>query len=469
MTFEIFHRYRSIIDDWPAFLDALRRPLPTCIWANTARISPSQLHERLTRDGIAVKPIEWYEGAFRLPPEISIGNRLEYLAGLCHAQEEAAMIPAVLLDPQPGERVLELCAAPGNKVAQMSLKMQQRGAVIANDFNYHRMRALRRIIDRLGLVNVSATLCNAVSYPRPPELFDRVLVDVPCSCEGTSRKSPEVLLHGRINHLERLQAAILRRGLQLCKPGGRVVYSTCTYAPEENEMAVQAALDFLSPKIHARILEANLPGLNWSPGLERWQGTAFRADMRHAIRIYPHQNDTGGFFIAVIEKLQGSNSGLTTEVAELNWVDGQPYLEYLEERFGIPRSVFEGYRFFRANAKSIAIINEDHRIAAPLHFAGVSFVHTNMKYPKLSTAAALAFGKYVTRNVAQLDRFQAEDYLKGKTLYDVVENLDEGYVFVRYADITLGVGVFFKHENTTELRSSFPKAWQLSAPDETHL
>lgn len=471
MTFDIFNRYRPIIDDWPSFIDALNRPLPICIWANTARISPNLLLERLTSDGIDAEPVEWYAGAFRLSADVKIGNRLEYLVGLCHAQEEVALIPAVLLDPQPGERVLELCAAPGNKAAQMSLRMQQRGTVIANDFNHNRMRALRRNVERLGLLNVSATLCEAVSYPKQPQSFDRVLVDVPCSCEGTSRKSPEVLSHGDTSNLERLQYGILRRGLQLCKPGGRVVYSTCTYAPEENEMVVQAALDSLQPKIQARILEANLPGLKWSPGLERWEGTAFRADMRNTIRIYPHQNDTGGFFLAVIEKLGDGDSGATASenqpsisLPELNWVDAAPHLDYLEDRFGIQHSMFDACGFFRANTKSVSIINRDHQSAASPYFAGLPFMHTNMSYPKLSTAAALTFGKYATRNVVQLSRFFADEYLMGKTLFDAVENLYEGYVFVKYEDITLGMGVFFQHESVTELRCSFPKAWQLAEP-----
>lgn len=476
MSFEIFQRYRPIIDDWPAFIDALNRPLPICIWANTSRISANQLHKRLTRDGIVAEPVAWYPGAFRLPANVKVGNRIEYLAGLCHVQEEVALLPAVLLDPQPGERVLELCAAPGNKAAQMSLRMQQRGTIIANDFNHNRMRAFRHNIERLGLMNISATLQEAVSYPKQPQRFDRVLVDVPCSCEGTSRKSPEVLTHGNTTNLERLQYGILRRGLQLCEPGGRVVYSTCTYAPEENEVVVQRALDSLSPKIHARILEVDLPGMQWSPGLENWNGTRFRRDMRNAIRIYPHQNDTGGFFVAVIERLNGSSfdtksptTDLRAEDPELNSAEAAAHLNYLEDHFGIPRLAFEPFRFFRANTKSISIIDREHQTQVNPYFAGLPFIHTNMNYPKLSTAAALTFGKHATRNVVHLSHFHAEEYLMGKTLFDAVKNLNEGYVFVKEEEITLGMGVFFQHQGTTELRSSFPKAWQLAGSSETHL
>jgi len=476
MAFEIFHRYRAIIDDWPAFLDALQRPLPTCIWTNTLRTTPSCLEKRLRQDGISVEPVGWYDGAFRLSPEESIGNRLEYLVGLCHVQEEVALVPAVLLDPQPGECILELCSAPGNKVAQMAMRMQNRGTIVANDLSYTRMRALRRIVNRLGLLNVSTTLFDAVFYPRQPALFDRVLVDVPCSCEGTSRKNPEVLdeisnLNAR--QLYRLQMAILNRALHLCKPGGRVVYSTCTYASEENEIVVQTVLDSLQHKIPARIIEVNLPGLTWSPGLQKWEGQTFRADMPNALRFYPHQNDTGGFFVAVVEKLDEMNRQQVADrsynlQSKVDEVGPHPYLNYLEERFGIPADVFREAYFFRSNSRSIGIINHDHQPVTnpPPHFVGLPFIHTNMKYPKLTTAAALAFGVHATRNVIQVDHAQANDYLSGKPLaLDKVQAVgltDEGYVLVKLGEITLGLAVFLKRTQGGEIRSLFPKAWQLA-------
>ncbi|MFQ5709089.1 MAG: methyltransferase domain-containing protein [bacterium] len=472
----VFNRYRTIIKDWSGFLEAVSQPLPTCIWGNPLRVSASALGERLHGSGLAFEPVSWYPGAFRLPWESRMGSRVEYLAGLCHIQEEIALAPALLLAPKPGERVLDLCAAPGNKTAQIALMMNGRGTVVANDYDLNRMRPLRRVVERLGLVNVTTTLCDAANYPKEAGEFDRVLADVPCSCEGTSRKNPELFAKtSEVGRLRGLQTAILRKALQLCKPGGRVVYATCTYAPEENEMVVQEALDSVAAKIPARILAVTLPGLIWSPGLSCWQGQRFRADMPNALRIYPHQNDTGGFFIAVMEKGQSSPaSGNLTPISaggptkpSLARVDSEPWFEYLHAYFGLAPQVFHDYFLFKANGKSVSIANKDlaPTVRPLVHTAGISFVKTNMKYPKLSTAAAMKFGHAASQNVVEVSEQQAADYLSGRSF--AVENEqgcfahEKGYVIVRREGVPLGVGMLVETNAAAVVHSLFPKAWRV--------
>ena len=295
-------RYRPLVDDWDAFLDALRRPLPTAIWTNTLRATPEEVAALLAHEGIPVEPIPWYPGAFRLPPDLNPGATMAYTMGLYHVQEEVSLLPPVLLDPQPGERVIDLCAAPGNKTAQIAVAMQNRGTVVANDVSGGRMNVTRTTLARLGLANVSTTHVNAVQYP-VAEPFDRVLADVPCSCEGTSRKHPDVLMRANVRRsctLGERQLAILERGLRLCRPGGRIVYATCTYAPEENERVLDALLR--SHPDAVRLLPARIDGVDASPGLTAWGGQALHPDLHRALRVWPHQLDSGGFFVAVLEK-----------------------------------------------------------------------------------------------------------------------------------------------------------------------
>ncbi len=192
-----FKRYESLVDDWTAFQNTITRPLPTCLWTNTLRTTPDELLKLMAADGIILKALNWSENGFRLPRQLSPGKLWQYLAGLYHVQEEVSMLPVKLLDPQPGERILDLCAAPGGKTAQIAVALNNEGTVIANDRVYQRMRAMGQTIDRLGLLNVSTTTFDGCSYPKAAGLFDRILVDVPCSCEGTSRKNPEVLSQGR--------------------------------------------------------------------------------------------------------------------------------------------------------------------------------------------------------------------------------------------------------------------------------
>ncbi len=473
-----FERYRPIIDDWDNFVEASRCPLPICIWANPRRIAPDCLAARLRTEALTVQEIGWNPLAFRVSPGSGIGRRLEYLAGLYQVQEEVAMLPAFLLRPEPGEFVLDLCAAPGNKTAQMALMMAGRGTVIANEVNGNRMQPLRQAINRLGLANVTTTVSDATAFPKQSRPFDRIMADVVCSCEGTCRKNPDVLDMDVKLHAERIsrtQVAILTRALQLCKPGGRIVYATCTYAPEENEMVVQAALDAVSPKIAARIVAGEMPGWRWSPGLKKWQGAQFRSDMENAIRIYPHQNDTGGFFIALIEKTDdlrrpGAQVKEVTNVytsARVKPVDSAPLFEFIETRFGIKRAIFSEYEIFRTNSKEASLRNRDHfPMAHPApHTVGLPFIHINMKYPKLTTAAVMAFGQHASKHVLNVSHEQKSAFLRGEVFQaalDQVSNFaEEGYVVIKYDDIFLGLGILYLREDGTEVYGQFPKAWQV--------
>ena len=299
-----FERYRDIVDDWAGFCQALDRPLPTCVWTNTLRTTPQRLAEWMAEGGFPVEAVGWYPGAFRLPHGVQPGNRLEFVAGLYHVQEEVSLIPPALLDLAPGQRVLDLCAAPGNKTAQIAVALDNRSTVVANDRDPLRMRAVRRAIDRLGLVNVTLTTYDGANYPAESGLFDRVLVDVPCSCEGTYRKHGDMYDGGFRRLSERLagtQAALLRKAVQLCRPGGRIVYATCTFAPEENERIIDTILGEDTAG-ELTLQPARIDGLRTSPGLTSWDGARFHPDLAHAMRVWPHHNDTGGFFVAVLDK-----------------------------------------------------------------------------------------------------------------------------------------------------------------------
>lgn len=300
-----FDRYRGLIDDWEAFCRAAERPLPTCVWTNTVRSTPTQVQQWLERDGVACQRVPWFDSAFTLPPDINPGRKLAYLAGLIHVQEEVSLLPIAALGPKPGDVVLDLCAAPGNKTVQTAVALENRGTVIANDRSGIRLNVLRAATHRLGLTNVSTTVGDAATFPTSSGYFDSVIADVPCSCEGTSRKHPNVM--GRSSQQQSLgqavqQRAILTRAVDLCRPGGRVVYSTCTYAPEENELVVDAVL---RSRPELRVVPVEIPRLLFSAGITEWSGRQLHSSLRHALRVWPHQNDTGGFFVALIARGDG--------------------------------------------------------------------------------------------------------------------------------------------------------------------
>ncbi len=301
-----FARYRSLLNDWDAFEAALHRPLPICIWANTLRISAVELANELATLGITTEPLAWWANGLRLTCKADLAHTLPYLTGCFHIQEEVSMVPPLLLDPTPGHRVLDLCAAPGNKSAQLAVQMANMGTLVANDRSRQRLYVVGSTIARLGLVNMVTTAYDAANYPKGSGFFDRILADVPCSCEGTSRKHPAVLQHASSamsRTLARTQRLILDKAVQRCRSGGRIVYSTCTYAPEENEAVVDTVLRAHPETL--RLLPARLPHFIGTPGLTEWDGASYVPEMHHTLRIWPHQQDTGGFFIAVLEKMGG--------------------------------------------------------------------------------------------------------------------------------------------------------------------
>lgn len=302
-------RYRDIIPDWSGFAAAAVAPLPTTLWVNTLRGPREEIAAWLAEDGVATTPLGWYPRGLRMIPPARPGKSFAFLTGACHVQEEVSMMPILLLDPQPGESVLDLCAAPGNKSIQAAVHMEDRGALVACDVNEGRLGLVVRNVERFALTSIATLNTNAGNLPREVGSFDRVLADVPCSCEGTTRKNPGLLHRASMppGSLAGSQVAILRKAIQRCKPGGRIVYSTCTYAPEENEAVVDAMLR--DESLQVRLLPARIPGVRGEPGLTEWQRQSFSPELRDSLRLYPHQNDTGGFYIAVFEKQPDTASG----------------------------------------------------------------------------------------------------------------------------------------------------------------
>jgi NOL1/NOP2/sun family putative RNA methylase len=216
------------------------------------------------------------------------------------------MVPALILGPKPGETVLDLAAAPGSKTTQMAAMMENTGLLIANDSSSDRVRGLIGNIDRAGCLNVAVCRMDGNLLSRRLEGYcDRVLVDAPCTCEGTIRKSRQALDRWSVEASERfgrLQKGLAVAGFRTLKPGGVMVYSTCTIAPEENE----AVVGYLLGKFpEADTLPVELRGFLMRPALSEWQGTSFPEPVRNCRRILPQDNDSEAFFVALIRKGRG--------------------------------------------------------------------------------------------------------------------------------------------------------------------
>jgi NOL1/NOP2/sun family putative RNA methylase len=235
-----------------------------------------------------LEQIPWEENARYIPFDSSLGQSIEHEAGAFYIQEPSAMLPARLLSPKASEKVLDLCAAPGGKATQLAQIMQNTGVLVCNEPIASRAKILSSNIERMGI----ACAIVAQSFPetlaqRLPNFFDKILVDAPCSGEGMFRKNPEVIVEWSQNSPEtcaRRQSDILDCAAQMLRPGGKIVYSTCTFNEIENEGVIK---DFLSSHPEFATVDTVINGLKTSKG---------------CIRLYPHTVKGEGHFACLLEK-----------------------------------------------------------------------------------------------------------------------------------------------------------------------
>ncbi|MCR4423630.1 MAG: RsmB/NOP family class I SAM-dependent RNA methyltransferase [candidate division WOR-3 bacterium] len=298
---EFIDRYARFIPDFDSFLEAMVAPLPTVFRVNTLKTTPEKVLELLA--DFQPQPLAYYPLGFVARNGQGLGKTISHFLGLIYIQDAASMIPALVLDPKPRERVLDIAAAPGSKTTQMAAMMKNTGLIVANDISLDRVRGLIGNIDRMGCLNVAVCRTNGLTLAQKvTDFFDRVLVDAPCSSEGTMRKTREALRRWTVKAIQRfstVQRGLIRAGYQALKPGGIMVYSTCTVAPEENEAVVTALLKRYPD---AEIVPFELPGFLTRPALREWNGELFPEEVQRCRRILPQDNDTEAFFVALIRK-----------------------------------------------------------------------------------------------------------------------------------------------------------------------
>ena len=226
--------------DYDAFLQALERPRAVALRFNPLKGEQPELP-------FVGQPVPWEPAGFYYDPAARPGLHPYHEAGVYYLQEASAMSAVALLEPQPGERVCDLCAAPGGKTTQIAGRMQGQGFLLCNEWSPKRAKILSQNVERMGVGNALVTNETVENLARKlPGYFDRVLIDAPCSGEGMFRKEEAAVTdwsEETVAMCARRQADILRHGSQLVRPGGRLVYSTCTFAPAENEEAVAAFLE----------------------------------------------------------------------------------------------------------------------------------------------------------------------------------------------------------------------------------
>lgn len=307
----------------PAFVDKLRCMLPeeqvhsvlsgmevprnVAFRINLLRaVQPDDTLAQLRGQGLDVQPAGWCANAFLVPAH----QRAQLLASTCHARHEVyvqslpSMAAALALQPQPGERVLDLCAAPGSKTSHIAMLMRNEGELVANDRSRARFFKLQRLLADLGARAQLENRDGVRLARRFPQHFHRALVDAPCSGEGRFRvQEPESYADWRPAKVMRLrgeQRALLHAAVDAVQPGGVLVYATCTLSPEENELVLARALEVYAGQLRIEPLPVRIPGA--LAGLTEWRRKQLPPEVGLACRVLP-SSDMEGFFLARLRKL----------------------------------------------------------------------------------------------------------------------------------------------------------------------
>lgn len=311
---------RLLGDEYPAFLAAFDKPRTPALRVNPLRVEkPNDPAVRELLPYLTAR-VPYAEGGWYYPddPDLRPGKHPYHEAGVYYIQEASAMIPAALCPPLPGERVLDLCAAPGGKATQLAASLRGQGLLVANEIHPGRAAILSGNIERMGIPN--AVVLNhdpATLAERFPCFFDKITVDAPCSGEGMFRKEPqaaEMWSPENVALCAARQADILNAAARMLAPGGTITYSTCTFAPEENEGTVLRFLsehpDFDTVETeNAAILSMLAEGRldsgrpDWIPG-----GEARAESISRAIRLFPHHADGEGHFAVLLRRRVGCDA-----------------------------------------------------------------------------------------------------------------------------------------------------------------
>ncbi len=295
--------YDPLVDNPEQFYHILLTPPVTSFRVNTLKAKTDEVFSRLQQYGFEIQPVPWFEQAFTCNT-VDMSFTLERFCGTVYTQELASMIPALILRDDLRQStdsltILDACAAPGSKTTLLAALMHNRGCLVANDKNYNRIRALKFNLNKCGAVNTCITNYDLIAFPKVQ--FDIVLLDAPCSADGTIRKSPDLLSRWSTKRLAgyaSMQKDLIVRAFDLVKPGGKLVYSTCSMAPEENELVI----NHLLKKREASVVPVQLDNFTFSPAITQWKERTLHPDISSAARIFPHHNNTDGFFVAKVIK-----------------------------------------------------------------------------------------------------------------------------------------------------------------------
>lgn len=397
---------------------------------NTLKISPEDFKGKNVFD---LEGVKWCKEGFYYDEGIRPAKHPYYHAGLYYLQEPSAMSPAAVLRPNKGDKVLDLCAAPGGKTTQLGASLEGTGVLIANDISAGRTKALLKNVELFGITNC------VVMSETPEKLsktfsgyFDKILVDAPCSGEGMFRKEADIIKSWNEDMLEfcqKSQKEILESSAKMLKSGGLLLYSTCTFSPEENEKSIN---DFLNEHEEFELLPIGKE-FGFADGNPNWVEGG-REELSYTKRLWPHKIKGEGHFLALLHKKEVDEN--TVFVCEEEKTDSR--MKYFEEfKAEVLNLEFNGV--FQIINDNLYLLPKEVPSLKGIRVMRSGWLLGEFKKNRFEPSQALAMG--LKRNdIKNAVDFEVDDhrvirYLKGET---VEEQCKDGWCVVLCDGFPLG-------------------------------
>lgn len=424
---------------------------------NTAKISTGEF-ERIAP--FPVKKIPFVENGYYYDSDVQPAKHPYYFAGLYYLQDPSAMTPASRLPVSEGDVVLDLCAAPGGKATELAAKLHGTGLLIANDISSKRAKALLKNIELFGVENSFIV----TEYPKKLQeyfsgFFDKILIDAPCSGEGMFRKEPSMIKAWEQNGPEfyaKLQEEILEQALPMLKPGGMLLYSTCTFSPLEDEGSVEKILE-MNPDMELVDMEGYEGFAKGRPDLIG----SDREELTKCVRIFPHKLEGEGHFLALLHKREDADGGVRCYKEVRSGLKGEEKKLFEAFTKNINRK-FEPERLESKNGMVYYMPAELPRMKGLRFLRSGLFmgeIKKNRFEPSQSLAMALSFGDYKNCLNLSVEEERVVRYLKGETLAltETEAAADDGWQLVCVDGYPLGWG----KKNRAVLKNKYHSGWRL--------
>ncbi|MFR4397399.1 MAG: RsmF rRNA methyltransferase first C-terminal domain-containing protein [Anaerobutyricum soehngenii] len=453
-------------EDYEAFLAGFDGQRQYGLRVNTLKMNLEEF-ERIAP--FHLKKVPWISNGYFYEAEDVPAKHPFYSAGLYYLQEPSAMTPASRLKVQPGERVLDLCAAPGGKATELGAALQGEGLLVANDINTARARALLRNLELFGISNSFVTNEPPhVLAERFPEFFHKIMVDAPCSGEGMFRKNPAVVDSWQEKgpeYFSKLQREIIVQAADMLLPGGMMFYSTCTFSPLENEKTITHLLKE-RPDMEVIPME-DYEG--FAEGLTSYRGEVFDESCKLCRRIWPHKMSGEGHFMALLHKKSGTQQQVQQTVSQSSiWWEKCKGLN--KEQKAAAEDFFSHVNI-AYDEKRIDVRGDNlYYLPAPkydgrgLHFLRNGLFMGEFKKKRFEPSQPFALALHA-QDFDQVLDFPADDerlsrYLRGETLdvSDLIagEKKRKGWQLVMVAGHPLGFGKLVNNN----LKNKYPAGWR---------